>query len=47
VDIVFPAQSPEVIVLPVKEKVLLFNVNTLVPLSHVKDDEEVMSFASV
>jgi hypothetical protein len=42
VDIALPAQVPDVIVLPDKEKMLLFNVNTLVPPSQVNDDEEVI-----
>ena len=41
------AGADEVIVLPVKEKVLLVKVKTLVPPSHVNEDEEVISFASV
>ena len=44
---VFPAQSPEFIVLPVSEKVLLFKVNRLLPLSQVNESEEVISFGPV
>jgi hypothetical protein len=45
--IAFPAQSPAVIVLPVNEKELLFNVSKLLPLFQVNDEEEVMSLALV
>jgi hypothetical protein len=45
--IAFPAQSPAVIVLPVSEKELLFNVSKLLPLFQVNEEEEVISFALV
>ena len=45
--IAFPAQSPTVIVLPVSEKELLFNVSKLLPLSQVNESDEVISFRPV